>query len=108
MKPARPYILSPADGAVITQGDQLELRGIGFSPDFGTTDFQDMVWSSHRDGLLDVGYDTVVDSLSPGRHRIELTVPDGLGGESIARVTIEVTAREVAPFPEDFQQGIDG
>jgi hypothetical protein len=38
----------------------------------------------------------------------ELTVPDGLGGESITRVTIEVTAREVAPFPEDFQQGIDG
>jgi hypothetical protein len=107
VKPARAHILSPADGTVIAEGDRLELRGIGFSPDFGTTDFQDMVWSSHRDGLLDLGYDIVVNSLSPGRHRLELTVPDGLGGESIARVTVEVTAREVPPFLEGFQQGFD-
>jgi hypothetical protein len=65
---------------------------MGFSPDFGTTDFADMVWSSNRDGLLDVGYDTVVDNLSVGRHRLELTVPDGLGGESTARVSVEVRA----------------
>ena len=93
VKPVQARILSPADGTVIGEGERLELRGIGFSPDFGTTTFEDMVWSSHRDGLLDVGYDTVVANLSPGRHRLELRVPDGLGGESIAKVAVEVRAK---------------
>ena len=93
VKPVRAHILSPTNGMIIEEGERLDLRGIGFSPDFGTTDFEDMVWNSHRDGLLDVGYETVVSNLSPGRHRLELTVLDGFGGESIARVTVEVRAK---------------
>jgi hypothetical protein len=34
-----------------------------------------------------------VTNLSPGRHRLELTVPDGLGGESIARVAVVVRTK---------------
>jgi hypothetical protein len=93
VKPVKAHILSPTDGTVIGKGERLELRGFGFSPDFGTTDFEDMVWSSNRDGLLDVGHDTFVANLSIGRHRLELTVPDGLGGESIASTTVEVRAK---------------
>jgi hypothetical protein len=92
VKPGRAWILSPADGTVICEGERLELYGVGFSPDFGTANFEDMVWSSDRDGLIDFGSFTVATNLSVGRHRIGLAVPDGVGRESVARVTIEVAA----------------
>jgi hypothetical protein len=69
----------------------LELRGIGFSPDCGTTASEEMFGTSDRDGLLGVGHEVFIANLSPGQHQLELTVPDDLGGESVAMVTLEVT-----------------
>ncbi|MCV2489221.1 hypothetical protein OF117_07575 [Geodermatophilus sp. YIM 151500] len=90
VKPVRAYIHEPADGASITEGEPLTLRGIGLSPNFGTTAFEDMAWSSEEDGPLDVGYDIVLVGLPAGSHRFTLTVPDGVDGEAVAAVSVTV------------------
>jgi hypothetical protein len=93
VKPVQVHILSPTDGTLVTEGEPLTLRGGGFSPDFGTTAFEDVVWTSSRDGPLGIGYETLVQNLSVGRHRIKLTVPDGLGGEAAGIVSVEVASK---------------
>jgi hypothetical protein len=90
LKPRRAEILAPADGTTVAQGDALELLGGGFSPDFETAEAEDVVWTSSRDGALGIGYQVVTEHLSPGRHRIALTVPDGLDGEARASVAVTV------------------
>jgi hypothetical protein len=83
-------ILAPADRTTVAQGQEIEFLGGGFSPDFETSDAEDVVWTSSRDGTLGIGYQVVVNHLSPGRHRITMTVPDGLGGETRASVAVTV------------------
>jgi hypothetical protein len=93
VKPAWAHILSPVDGTILNEGEPLELSGIGFSPNFGTSSSEEMWWSSDRDGLLGTGREIFVADLSPGRHQLQLTVLDGIGGESTASVTIQVTSQ---------------
>ena len=90
--PDTAYILAPAkSGMSSKQGEGLVLLGGGFSPDFGTTDFDEVVWTSDRDGLIGTGYQVITHSLSLGRHRISIHLPDGLGGEATASVFVNVT-----------------
>jgi hypothetical protein len=84
-------ILAPATGATFKHGHDVELLGGGFSPDFETVESEDALWASSRDGQLGVGYQLVTNRLSPGRHRLMLSIPDGTGGE--ARASVEVTLR---------------
>src|SRR5262249_46376824 len=86
----QPYIITPVHDAVFSAGDTVELLGGGFSPSFGTSQYEDVSWSSNRDGNLGVGYQLVAHRLSPGRHRITLTVPDGLGGDATAAITLTI------------------
>lgn len=90
VKPVEANILSPMDGTRYHQDEPIALRGGGFSPDFGITAFEDVTWTSSRDGLLGLGHQVVVGNLSVGRHRVRLSVPDGLGGEATSIVSIEV------------------
>ncbi len=71
----------------------MPLYGRAFSPDFGTTPLEEMLWFSHRDGLVGVGYETVATQLSQGRHELTLRVPSGLGGESEHVIAINVITR---------------
>jgi hypothetical protein len=93
-KPRQAHILSPKPGVRFKQGELVVLQGGGFSPDFGMTDFDDVLWTSNRDGAIGVGYEVVTHTLSAGRHRITLTVPDGLGGEATTAASIEVAAED--------------
>jgi hypothetical protein len=90
VKPVQPHILEPQPDSGFSQGEGVVLIGGGFSPDFETTGFDDVAWSSSIDGYLGVGYVFPVPSLSAGRHRITLSVPDGLGDEATAGIFIEV------------------
>jgi hypothetical protein len=92
-KPRKAYILSPANsGMTFKQGEGVVLLGGGFSPDFETTNFEDVVWTSDRDGVIGTGYEVIVHTLSVGRHKISIDFPDGLGGEASA--TVFVTIKE--------------
>jgi hypothetical protein len=92
-KAMRAHILSPEPGATFVEGDLVLLRGIGFSPDFGTADFQDIVWTSNRDGFIGTGYEVLAQSLSAGRHKLIINFPDRLGGEAYASAFITVNPR---------------
>jgi hypothetical protein len=93
VKPARARIFSPAETISVEQGQPVALTGIGFSPDSGTSELEDTEWSSDRDGPLGIGHDVIVTDLSVGRHHVQLTVPDGLGGNAVATTVVEVTPR---------------
>jgi hypothetical protein len=96
VKPTIAQILSPADNAEVEEGELLLLHGRAFSPDFGTTPAEEMLWFSNRDGWIGAGSETVARKLSRGRHELTLRVPDGLGGESEHVVTIHVTGHAEA------------
>jgi hypothetical protein len=90
-KPRKAYILSPANsGMTFKQGEGVVLLGGGFSPDFETTDFDEVVWTSDRDGVIGTGYGVITHSLSTGRHRISIDFPDGLGSETSASVFVTI------------------
>jgi hypothetical protein len=89
-KPHKAHILSPESGATFKRGQTIVLLGGGFSPDFQTADFEDVVWTSNLDGVLGTGYEVTPNHLSVGRHRITLSLPDGLGGEASASVFVAV------------------
>jgi hypothetical protein len=90
-KPRQAQILSPAQsGVTFKQGEDVVLLGGGFSPDFGTTEFDEVVWTSDRDGWIGTGYQVITHSLSAGRHRIGISFTDGLGGEASASVFITI------------------
>ena len=90
-KPRVAYMLAPAPGTVFRLGTAIRFLGGGFSPDFGTSGFEDVVWASDRDGVIGTGYELLVHTLSAGRHRISLTLPDGLGDEASAASFITVS-----------------
>jgi hypothetical protein len=90
-KPRKAYILSPAHlGMSFKQGEEVVLLGGGFSPDFETTNFEEVVWTSDRDGVVGTGYQVITHTLSPGQHRIGIDFPDGLGGEASASVFVTI------------------
>jgi hypothetical protein len=91
VKASLPIILSPTDGVHVSAEQLVVFRGSGFSPNFGTTSQDDLIWGSSRDGFLGVGADLPISTLSAGRHQITLTIPNELGGESSASVWIEIT-----------------
>ena len=89
-KPMKAHILSPQSGATFTQGELVTLRGTGVSPNFGTADFQDLVWTSNRDGFIGTGYEVTTQDLSIGRHKLTINFPDRLEGETSASVFIAI------------------
>jgi hypothetical protein len=91
VKPTTAQILSPANNAQLVENEPVILHGRAFSPSFGTTPPEEMLWFSDLDGLVGAGHETVTTRLSTGRHQLMLRVPDGLGGESVAEVAIHVT-----------------
>jgi len=91
-KPVQVIILSPEDGMQFREGEAVVFHGFGYSPDFGTTEAEDAVWTSSRDGRLGIGRQLLVQNLTPGRHRISLSVGDGLGSEVSGVVWVDVEA----------------
>jgi hypothetical protein len=90
-KPLQAYILSPSPGTSFLEGEPVVIRGGGFSPDFGTVEFDDVVWTSNRNGVLGVGYEIVIRTLSVGTHKITLSFSDGLRGEATASLFLKVS-----------------
>lgn len=90
-KPRKAYILEPADKKqTIRQGEELHLVGGGFSPEAGTTAFDEVTWVSDKDGPLGTGYQVFASTLSKGVHTISIRFPDGLGKQASdsAKVTV--------------------
>jgi hypothetical protein len=87
-KRRRALIASPSDGDSVTAGEPLVLVGGGFSPDYGLSPPEEIVWTSDVDGLLARGLVAAAPALSPGPHTIRVVVADGEGRSSAARVRV--------------------
>jgi hypothetical protein len=87
-------ILRPQDGEHVPSSRDVFLRGEGFSPQEGSLPREALCWASDRDGELGHGQRLFVDALSPGRHRVRLTVTDDRGVEDRAEIEIGVPAEE--------------
>lgn len=90
VRPRRPILLEPIAESTHQTGRAIVLRGTGYSPDFATNANDEIVWSSASLGTLGIGAATATFALPVGRHRITMTVSDGLGGKAQADVEIEV------------------
>jgi hypothetical protein len=92
-KAVQAHVLAPSSGSEYTIGDPVTFQGFAFSPDRGNPSGENIIWSSNLDGLLGIGYQTVVRTLSVGRHRITLSAPDTADTESTATILITIRGR---------------
>ncbi|HEX6683389.1 MAG TPA: hypothetical protein VF062_11365 [Candidatus Limnocylindrales bacterium] len=89
VKPRRAIILEPQRHRHFPQGEPAGLLGGGFGAGQGLSDPAETRWESDVDGELGSGHSLVV-VLSPGKHVLTVSVPDGLGGTSRHRTTVTV------------------
>jgi len=82
-------ITFPQAGAVYALNQLAWLQGFGYSGK-GALDDNSLVWESSRDGVLGVGDDLRLTTLSEGIHRITLTATDAEGHASSETIQIEV------------------
>jgi hypothetical protein len=87
-KRRKALIASPPDGDSVKAGEPLVLVGGGFSPDYGLSAAEEVVWTSDVDGVIGRGLVATAPALSPGPHTIRVAVPDGEGRSSSARVRV--------------------
>jgi hypothetical protein len=83
-------IIFPEDGSVFRLGDIVWLQGQGFDLEdnpFGTVE---MVWESSLDGMLGMGNQLPITTLSEGEHIITFTVEDCDGNITSEMITIFV------------------
>ncbi len=103
-KPRQAYISSPQTGSEFEIGMHIALAGTGFSPDFGLTSSDEVVWSSRSIGTIGTGYQLTTNTLPIGYHRITMYVPDGLGGEASASTEIRIKPPKPMPYDQAFLQ----
>jgi hypothetical protein len=48
------------------------------------------MWISNAAGFIGYGNELITNALPAGRHKITLSVADGLGGESLAEVFLKI------------------
>jgi hypothetical protein len=87
-KRRKALIASPSDGDSVKAGEPLVLVGGGFSPDYGLSAPEEVVWTSDVDGLIARGLVAAAPTLSPGPHTIRVAVADGDGRSASARVRV--------------------
>ncbi|MEM8562243.1 MAG: DUF6531 domain-containing protein [Pseudomonadota bacterium] len=95
-------IFSPTSGLSITEGDSITLNGT--ATDGTDLHFDNIIeWTSNLDGLLGVGVDVVVSTLSVGTHVI--TASADIGGGTV--LTTDVTVTVAAIFIDDDGDGVE-
>jgi subtilase family serine protease len=83
----RAEIASPKEGEIFSQEDAINFSGL--APGIADGSF---TWASNIDGLLGEGRTLTRTNLTPGTHRITLTVSNGRGLNGTASVDIIVVA----------------
>ncbi|MBF0099538.1 MAG: PKD domain-containing protein [Desulfobacterales bacterium] len=101
-------ILQPTGGKHIF-GKNIMFIGLAVDPEDGTLENeQALTWISDIDGILGHGTALIKDSLSEGRHRIQLDAVDSYKNVASAFVEIEVTLLPLTPTVVLTTQGIEG
>ena len=107
-KPPEVFLASPAEGAEYPYGWPVLLEGYFTDREDGATlNGTNAAWASSLDGPLGQGDWLLVDSLSPGRHRLSLTVRDSQGMTGMTEVNIVILNPDgsAPPLPPDIPWG---
>lgn len=94
-------ILAPSNGASITAGTAIELRGSANDAEDGNLSAA-ISWSSSRDGSLGSGASRTV-TLSAGSHTLTAFVRDSKQATATSTVTVDVTAGSTPLFSDNFE-----
>jgi parallel beta-helix repeat protein len=89
-KPPSASIISPRDGSVFNQEDEIDFDGFGYDRDIGLLNGSTFVWTSSIDGEIGRGDYFTLSNLSLGGHQITITVTDGEGKTANASVNITI------------------
>ena len=99
--PPKAFIVSPQENASFFLKDPIILHGEVSDPKEVPSDDEDtpssdesFSWSSDLDGEIGRGPEIALDSLTPGRHRITLTVSDREGNRGLATISIRVLSAQ--------------
>lgn len=91
-KPPDVFIASPADQTTYQQGQPVFFQAFATDIEDGpVTDGSVFSWNSNRDGTIGIGNQLLLENLSPGKHKITLSVRDnsGMVGSQIIIIYIE-------------------
>ncbi|MGM0484622.1 MAG: hypothetical protein ACQERI_08750, partial [Candidatus Krumholzibacteriota bacterium] len=83
-------ILSPEDGAIYTEGQQITFSGSGLDSDDGVLSDNRLLWVSDIDGILGTGSSLMVNNLSINSHIVTLTVTDSDSNSDSDSVSVTV------------------
>ncbi|MFH2103416.1 MAG: hypothetical protein ABIJ39_08715 [Chloroflexota bacterium] len=87
------YIAFPEDGATYPQGQPLFFQGYATDLEDGPiTEASAFSWHSNRDGDLGQGEQILALDLSPGNHKVTLTVRDSSGSLGLQEISIIIGA----------------
>ncbi len=107
-KPRVAYIASPKADAEYEAGQPITFSGTGFSPDFGNSKPDEIVWTSLSLGQLGVGQSFTTTELPVGHHWVTMHTPDGADALATKSVAVRVVPRKVRcpdcgtpPVPSD-------
>jgi hypothetical protein len=81
-------IASPSEGETVKASEPIVLVGGAYSPDYGLSTPQEVIWTSDVDGVIARGLIATARALSPGPHTIRATVADGEGRSAFAKVHV--------------------
>jgi hypothetical protein len=91
-------LLSPSSRAIVGANQTLSLEALAYSPNVGTLNRDQVVWSSSIDGALGSGETLGVTGLTSGVHSFTVTVNDGKGSAS-ATVTDVLVVSDPSLLP---------
>lgn len=91
-------ITAPADGATVTAGSSVTLRGTASDPEDGDLSSA-LAWSSSLDGALGSGASVTTSSLRSGTHTITARVTDRAAASATATITLTVSGASAGGPP---------
>ncbi len=91
------FISNPLSGGSVGIGELLVLQGFGQDFEDGTLPDVSLNWSDNISGALGSGPSLPINSLSPGWHRLTLTVTDSAGQRSSTSIDVYIGARVMLP-----------
>ncbi len=96
-KPPYAIITNPPPGYAVAPGDLLVLQGTATDLEDGGLPDEALHWSSDKQGGLGMGPSVALNILTPGTHRITLSVNDSQGHITTATVSVFVGYRTYLP-----------
>jgi hypothetical protein len=79
LSPRKIHINSPKSNQVFEYGQPIAFCGTAFSPDYGNSVSDEIVWTSLTGGKIGIGHQHTCNNLKVGHHWITIHVPDGEG-----------------------------